>query len=88
MALTEKEARATASELQHRETERRGRVALIWAAIAQAEVALKACIDSLEYVNDSHPEATGWGVRAERIQEATSALRALRALKVEATPWP
>lgn len=32
--------------------------------------ALEAAVDSLRYVQDAHPEATGRGVRAERIQKA------------------
>ncbi len=36
--------------------------------------ALEDATDSLEYVNRAHPEATGWGVRTERIDKARAAL--------------
>ena len=39
--------------------------------------ALEDCIDSLEYVNRAHPEASGWGVRSERIAKARAALAAI-----------
>ena len=38
---------------------------------------LEDCIDSLEYVNKAHPEATGSGVRLERIAKARAYLSAL-----------
>jgi hypothetical protein len=46
---------------------------------AQAGVveALEDCIDSLEYVNRTHPESSGWGVRSERISKARDALAAI-----------
>lgn len=44
--------------------------------------ALEAAIDSMEYVNHSHPEATGWGVRGQRIYKAQEAIKAYRALKI------
>lgn len=38
---------------------------------------LEDCVDSLEYVNRSHPEATGWGVRAERIEKSKVVLASI-----------
>ena len=43
--------------------------------------ALEDCIDSLEYVNRTHPDASGWGVRIERIAKARRALAALKGAK-------
>ena len=40
---------------------------------------LEDCIDSLEYVNTAHPEATGSGVRRERIVKAKAYLSAIEA---------
>jgi hypothetical protein len=40
--------------------------------------ALEDCIDSLEYVNRTHPDASGWGVRSERIAKARAALAAAK----------
>jgi hypothetical protein len=40
--------------------------------------ALEDCIDSLEYVNRTHPDASGWGVRSERIAKARAALAAVK----------
>jgi hypothetical protein len=50
---------------------------------AQAGVveALEDCIDSLEYVNRTHPESSGWGVRSERISKARDALAAIKGVE-------
>lgn len=42
----------------------------------QLIAACEAALDSLEYVNSHHPEATGSGVRSERIAQLRNALRA------------
>jgi hypothetical protein len=52
------------------------------AALAGVVEALEDCIDSLEYVNRTHPEASGWGVRSERIAKARAALAAVRAIYI------
>jgi hypothetical protein len=51
---------------------------------AQAGVveALEDCIDSLEYVNRTHPESSGWGVRSERISKARDALAAVKGVEL------
>lgn len=36
--------------------------------------ALRDAVDSLQYVQDKHPEASGWGVRAERIEKIDAVL--------------
>lgn len=41
---------------------------------AKLRPALTDAIDSLEYVNRTHPEASGWGVRLQRIKAARDAL--------------
>lgn len=50
--------------------------ARIMAAGRELLAALKGCVESLQYVNDKHPEATGWGVRGERIEKALAAIAA------------
>jgi|SRR5215813_3849474 len=44
------------------------------AEIERLRALLIDCIDSLEYVNRNHPEATGLWVRQERIEKARRAL--------------
>jgi hypothetical protein len=41
---------------------------------------LADCIDSLEYVNRAHPEATGMAVRVQRIAAAYGAIKAAQDL--------
>lgn len=35
---------------------------------------LEGCIESLEYVNRNYPNATGWGVRNDRVRAARTAI--------------
>lgn len=42
--------------------------------VKELATALADAVDSLKYVQDAHPEASGWGVRAERIQKAEAIL--------------
>lgn len=39
---------------------------------------LEDCVDSFEYVNTTHPNATGWGVRLQRIQELNEVIKTLK----------
>ena len=43
-------------------------------SVKQIRLALEGAIDSMEYVNRHHPEATGHGVRAERVIACKAAL--------------
>lgn len=52
------------------------------AAVPDLMAALERSIDALSYVNQAHPEATGWAVRADRMDEGRAALTRARA------PWP
>lgn len=40
---------------------------------------LEACMESLEYVNNNHPQISGWGVREERIAKALALLERVKA---------
>lgn len=45
------------------------------AAMDEIGKALLDAEDSLQYVQDKHPEASGWGVRAERIEKIDAVLK-------------
>lgn len=71
-AEAESEARATAHFEDVLALRRKlGEKTVLAKELAQA---LEDAVDSLKYVQTAHPEATGCGVRAERIQKAEAAL--------------